>query len=76
MKKLLAITIAAAFLLAAYFGLAWWLMMAPPRPHSFPPLSPAEKKWFESRMKYHGINSCIRDETGHYFIRDGKRCKL
>jgi hypothetical protein len=35
-----------------------------------------EKKVVVRKMKYHGIESCIRDEKGYYFIRDGKRIKL
>jgi hypothetical protein len=36
----------------------------------------AEKSWVIQRMKYHGIQGCIRDGKGYYFIRDGNRCRL
>lgn len=36
-----------------------------------------EKTWVKSRMKYHGIERCVKDEKGYYFIdKKNKRCKL
>lgn len=77
MKKRTRIAIAVALLLAAYFALAWWLLMAPrPAAGSIPEWTPAEKKWVKERMKFHGVEVSILDKDGHYFIRNGRRCRL
>jgi hypothetical protein len=38
--------------------------------------TPTEKKHVIQRMKFHGIESCVKDAKGYYFIRNGKRHKL
>ena len=36
-----------------------------------------EKQWVKQRMKYHGIDKCIKDGNRYYFYNNRKeRCKL
>jgi histidinol-phosphate/aromatic aminotransferase/cobyric acid decarboxylase-like protein len=38
--------------------------------------SDQEKTWVVKQMKKHGIDACVKDARGYYFIRNGKRVKL
>lgn len=65
-------------LASLYFAFSWWVMMTPPPKASsrIPEWTPEEKAMVIKKMKYHGISSCIQDENGYYFVRNGKRCRL
>ena len=70
-KMVLTILLLAFVLLAR----SWWIS-PPPERYAAAQFTPAEKRWIEQRHKYHGIYGSIRDESGHYFYREGKKCKL
>ena len=59
------------------FGWTVWAIAVPlpPRPPVIQPTA-AEKRWIEQRHKFHGIDVSIEENGQHYFIRNGKRCKL
>ena len=62
-------------LLYGVWAVWWWNYLPAPR-ERLPDWTPAEKARVIERMKYHGIDMCIQDEQGYYFVRDGKRCRL
>lgn len=76
MSRRARIAITATLLLTICLLIVYWLTLPPPKPYRLPTPTAAEMEHIAKRMKYHGIQSCIRDAEGFYFIRDGKRCRL
>lgn len=64
---------------ALLFFFVYWFVFhysAPaPLPARIQPTS-AEKVWYSEQRKIHGDVTFIHDETGIYFMREGKRCRL
>ena len=54
----------------------WFACRQHPHPHRESEWTPREKAMVIGRMKFHGIDGCIKDDSGYYFVRDGRRCKL
>jgi hypothetical protein len=67
--------IAGIIVILVVWGLLYWLICTPPPARAYDYDWPGKKQVME-RMRYHGLWGCIQDETGYYFMRDGKRCKL
>ena len=63
-------------ILLAYVVFYWFACRQHPQPHRESEWTPREKAMVIGRMKFHGIDGCIKDESGYYFVRDGRRCKL
>lgn len=63
-------------ILLAYIVFYWFVYRQNPQPHRESEWTPQEKAMVIGRMKFHGIDGCIKDESGYYFVRDGRRCKL
>lgn len=59
-------------------GYGWRTYVETPEPRRVAVVQPtgAEKRWIAQRHRYHGIWASIEENGEHYFIRDGKRCKL
>ena len=62
-------------ILLAYIVFYWFVCRQNPQPRRAE-WTPQEKAQEIGRMKFHGIDGCIKDESGYYFVRDGRRCKL
>ena len=62
-------------ILSAYAFFAWLVFVFADPPH-YDHVNWPEKQWVIERHKYHGIDVSIEERGQHYFIREGKRCRL
>jgi hypothetical protein len=70
------VLLATVFMLLSMLAI-WWLQLDHgDRLPSPPEMSDQERAWIKSRHKYHGITISVIENGQHYFIRDGKRCRL
>jgi hypothetical protein len=63
-------------LLIVYGLFAWWWFTSAQEQIKPPEWIPQEKEMVVERMKFHGIDSCIKDENGYFFYRNGRKVKL
>jgi hypothetical protein len=63
-------------ILLAYVVFYWFVFRPHPQPYRSATWTPQEKAMVVERMKFHGIDSCIKDEKGYYFVREGNLCRL